>query len=487
MAQVTREKDVTKKNVVLIFPRLSIQSPTFLQTPFSLITIAPYLEKAGYRVDIIDIRTTHNFKKTLSSVISQNTVFAGISTMTGSQITNAVEVSKFIKKNFSVPIVWGGIHPTLMPQQVIKEDYVDIVSLGEGEKNIVELATCLEAGQSLKEVKGIHYKEDGEVRETQPNELFDLKDSLPPSWHLIDKSKYNIFGIQTGRGCPYRCEYCYNYLFNKGKWRSKPLDQIFHEIEQLVNIHGVKKILFYDDNFFTSKKRVEDICHFIIENRLDIEWVTTCRSDYFTKYGKEFFQLVKESGCDTLAIGVESGSQRILDLLNKQETLEDSINMAKITNEVGITPECGFMIGIPGETKKDRIKTYDFIDKLVSINPKLYVTSLAIYTPYPGAPLIEKIEKEYNFRMPENLEDWCNFNYHNCNLLWIEKSEQKKMEAISYIPRFVFWREKLKERYVKLWQLPIYYFMIFLAGLRWKYRFFNFPVEYSVLKMWIEH
>jgi anaerobic magnesium-protoporphyrin IX monomethyl ester cyclase len=472
-------------NVVLIYPLLSIQSETFLQTPFSLLTIAPYLERAGYDVEIVDVRTTPNWGQTLREKIGQGTVFVGITSMTGSQITNAVEVSRYVKEHFSVPVVWGGIHASLMPEQVIRTGYVDVVAIGEAENNIAELADALAGRRSLAEVGGLYYKEGGAIRKTADNGLFDLKGSLSPSWHLIDMSKYNIFGIQTGRGCPYRCEYCYNYGYNKGQWRSKPLEDIFREIELLVGKYGVKTVYFYDDNFFTSKRRVEDICDFLIRKDYRVSWYSTCRSDYFTKYGEEFFRLVRDSGCKTLAIGVESGSQRVLDLLNKNETLEDSVNMAKITKAVGITPECGFMIGIPGETDEDRGMTFDFIDRLVGINPDLYVTSLAIYTPYPGAPLIDRIMKEYGYRMPENLEDWGGYNYHNCNLSWMSRSQQRMLEAASYVPRFVFWRHKLKERYVRWWQLPFYHVMVWLALLRWRNRFFKLPIEYIILKRWM--
>lgn len=476
-----------KKNVVLVYPRLSIQSISLLQTPFALITIAPYLQKAGYDVKILDIRTVDNYKKELLRLVDNNTLFIGITSMTGSQIVSAIDVSRFIKQFFkNVPLVWGGIHATLMPEQVINNSYVDIVSIGEGESNIVNLARTLEMGLDLKNVSGIYYKENKEIKMTPPKDLFDLNNSLYPSWDIVDVSKYNVMGLQTGRGCPFPCEYCYNIAYNKMKWRSIPLELIFSEIELLVEKYKKRSIFFYDDNFFTSKKRVEDICSFILKKQYDIRWYTTCRSDYFTKYGEDFFRLVKESGCETLAIGVESGSQRILDMLHKQETVEDSINMAYISKKVGIIPECGFMIGIPGETEEDRVKTFDFIDKLIQINPNAYVTSLAIYTPYPGAPLIERIKKEYGFKMPEKLEDWGNFNFHNCNFNWIPRKEKRKLETISYIPRFVFWKEKLRKRYINIWLLPAYYLMTWLAGLRWRHRFFNFSIEYLILNKFLK-
>ncbi|MBN2407211.1 MAG: B12-binding domain-containing radical SAM protein [Elusimicrobia bacterium] len=475
-----------KKNVVLIYPRLSIQSRTFLQTPFALVVIAPYLEKAGYEVRIIDIRTEPDYKDAIIDSIDDNTLFAGISSMTGSQLRSAIDASKFIKSRFDVPVVWGGIHATLMPLQVMENAYVDIVASGEGENNVVPLARALDRQIRLEDVPGLYYRDGSEIVNTGPADLFDMDKSLPPAWHLIDMSRYNNFGMQIGRGCPFPCEYCYNVVYNRQRWRTKPLPMIFEEITCLVEKYGVKTIFFYDDNFFTSRQRVEAICRFILEKKYDIRWYTTCRSDYFASYGPDFFKLMRASGCDTLAIGVESGSQRILDMLQKKETVEDSVCMARITRDTGIIPECGFMIGIPGETEEDRLKTYDFMDRLTSINRNAYITSLAIYTPYPGAPLIEKIKKEYGFRMPEKLEDWIDYNFHNCNFDWISRSQKRMLVAISYIPRFVFWKKKLRERYVNFWLLPFYYFMTWTAGLRWRHRYFGFPVEYVILNWFLK-
>ncbi|MBI4402619.1 MAG: B12-binding domain-containing radical SAM protein [Deltaproteobacteria bacterium] len=473
-----------KKKVVLVYPGLAIQSGTFLQTPFSLLTIAPYLIKEGFEVVLVDTRL-HHYRTILRQVIDENTLFVGITSMTGSQIVSAIEVSKYIKTISKVPVVWGGIHSTLLPDQVIREPFVDYVLAGEGEINIGPFAHSISENKPPENINGVYFKRKGEVAATPQQGFFDLSKSLIPAWDLIDNDQYNNIGLQTGRGCPYPCTYCYNIEFNQQRWRTKPLELIFEEIHYLMNRFRLDSLFFYDDNFFTNKKRVEDICRFLIDNKYQVKWYTTCRADYFTRYGKDFFKLVRESGCETLALGLESGSQRILDQIKKMEKIEDYINMARITSEVGIVPECGFMIGIPGETDEDRRMTFDLMDRLIKINPKAYVTSLAIYTPYPGAPLIKTIERDYNFKMPQHLSDWCTFDFHSCNLAWLNKKEKKRLVTMSYVPRFVFWKQKLKERYITGPLLPFYYVMTFLAGLRWKNRFFSLSFEYSLLQKFL--
>ena len=231
--------------------------------------------------------------------------------MSGLQIKYALEFAHFVRvQNPSCPIVWGGVHPTLLPEQTATNDYVDIVVRGEGELIIKDLANKLALNQSLEDVAGITYNINGSIKSNPDGKIIDLNAvpiALP--YDLLQMDKYpsvrsGRFHIQTSRGCPHRCGFCYNSFFNKNKWRAKSAKRVLDEIEYILNrFPHVKIIDPIDDNVFVDKKRVEDICHGLIDRKLDVQWRGNCRFDYMSTYSKDFLELLVQSGCVELDFG----------------------------------------------------------------------------------------------------------------------------------------------------------------------------------------
>ena len=178
---------------------------------------------------------------------------------------------KVRKEKPNVPIVWGGVHPTLLPEQTVKNEYVDVVVRGEGEAVVVDLADCIASGKPLDKVKGITFKVNKEIRNNPDAEIIDM-DKIPIElpFELLKLDKYPSLTagrvhIQTSRGCPHRCGFCYNILFNRHAWRGKSAKRVLDEIEFLMQKFPQTKIIDpIDDNFFVDKKRVEDICNGLI-------------------------------------------------------------------------------------------------------------------------------------------------------------------------------------------------------------------------------
>lgn len=474
------------KRVILIYPRLSIVTGA-LQAPLSIMALASPLEKAGYDPIIIDTRLNIDYRREIKDGLS-DAVFVGISTMTGTQIKYALEIARAVREmNKEIPIVWGGIHPTETPTQTIRNEYVDVVIRGEGEETVVKLADAICEKKSFRNIKGITYKFGGNIYSNPARELLDFEYAPLPAWHLVSVvNYYDNIGIQTARGCPHRCSYCYNISFNHRKWRPKSAEKVLDEIEFMVRKYGIKKLHFLDDNFFVSQKRVTAICEGLLKRNLRITWDTDCRIDYFERFDDNFLGLIKRSGSKFVLVGAESGSQRILDLLQKDIMIPQIIEMARKCKSVNWVPRVAFMIGVPTETEQDRKLTYNLMDRMTSIYPGVTPTSLSIYTPTPNTPLLD-VAKRWGFKEPQSLEEWSKHNYNECNLPWYTKREKIVLESISYIPRFVFWHKVLKSHFITPNLLPLYWVYRFFAKVRWKIRFFKFPWEYLLLKKFLNY
>jgi len=163
-------------DVVLVYPKVRLDRPIWeeIRIPLGLLTIATPLDIAGYKVKIIDQRVEKYWKKILLDELKKEPICVGISSMTGPQIKYALEVSKLVKQNSNIPVVWGGVHPSLLPEQTLKNDFVDIVVQGEGEETFYELVRALKDKSTLNGIKGIWYKEDGKLKRNPPRPFIDL-------------------------------------------------------------------------------------------------------------------------------------------------------------------------------------------------------------------------------------------------------------------------------------------------------------------------
>jgi radical SAM superfamily enzyme YgiQ (UPF0313 family) len=406
--------------------------------------------------------------------------------MTGHQIHFAIALADLVRTVApNTKIVWGGIHASMLPEQTAADPRVDIVVEMEGEQTVVELADCFRVGGDLRGVKGIYYRdENGAIVYTGRRPLMDLRELRIPSWHLVDVSRYSEIGVQTGRGCPWGCVFCYNHKFNERRWRCKDPEQVLAELRLLKEKYHVDHVTFYDDNFFTSTRRVRELCKIMIEHELKVRWSTTCRADGLAKYDDDFIRLLKESGLHILFVGSESGSERILRRIEKGITVDDIRGMAKNTRKHGLRVHTSFMMGFPDETAEDRVKTYALMDEIKTTDPNIYITQICIYTPFPGTPMYEETIAN-GFVEPATLEEWGNLTYFECNLPWMSHKERTLLENLAFITRFVFWHREIKERYLKWYYYPFYAFLRLNALVRWKLRFFTFAPEWAIFRTFV--
>ncbi|MBI4845294.1 MAG: B12-binding domain-containing radical SAM protein [Candidatus Omnitrophica bacterium] len=484
------------KKVLLVYPG-KIGS-TFPEMPLAYLYLSCVLRENGFIPEVIDMRLEE-----YNSVDPREYLFIGITSVTGPVIKFGLNFAKFAKERCpDITIVWGGIHPSLLPEQTLENKYVDIVVVGEGEETVKELSLALYEGGSLSDIKGIAYKSEGKAHLNPVREFIDLNSitkELPYELFLNKKYALDYFPVHTSRGCPYRCGFCYNLAFNQRKWRAKRAELVIDEIDYVVKKFGARHLSFtWEDEFFIDKNRVEEICRGMLERGIKVKWDAFCRFNHFYKFEDEFIKLLENAGCSTLSFGGESGSQRMLDeVIQKDVKVEQIITTTEKLAKTNIRQVVSFMSGLPGETDEDMNQTYRLMDKLCQINPNIYLNGIFLYTPYPGTTLFNLVRKEFNYSMPASLEEWANFGiYRNVGATWQSKVYINKFKTISILTRFPFYQKKFSfkdvgsviggGRFSKFPYNVVYYIYSLLARWRWKKRFFRFPLEWWFLEKAME-
>ncbi|MGZ7047317.1 MAG: B12-binding domain-containing radical SAM protein, partial [Methanobacterium sp.] len=286
-------------------------------------------------------------------------------------------------------------HPTFMPVETLKEeDSLDTVVMGEGEETIVDVVTNFEKNglNYLSEVRGISYRDDDKIRQNLPRPLIKNLDEIPfPARHLIPFKEYKTSknqagGIITSRGCVFSCNYCSSSLIMGKKYRSRSPGNVVDELEELTEKYNIREIAFLDDIFMLNKRRARAIAEEIHDRNIDLSFVTSSRVDTVER---DLLKCLKDVGMSTLYCGVESGSQRVLDLMGKGITLKHAEDAIKAAKDVDVDVMGSFILGYPGETSEEMDQTIDFAIKL---DPDY--SQFSILTPFPGTPLYYELKEK---------------------------------------------------------------------------------------------
>ena len=478
------------KNILLINPPFNIAKENYdSSVSVGLLSIASYLDSRGVKVKIIDGARQKNYLDLIKAEAPRYD-FAGISVMT-TQIPKALEISRLIKEiNPNSRIIWGGTHPTFFPEQTISHNLIDIVSFGEGEETILELAQ----GEDLSKIRGIVYKKNSQVFKNEPRRPHNPVDMPFFNWDLAaPEILRNLFLIPslTSRGCPHRCAFCINAIL-KNKWRPRAVEQVLEDLKIIKSkdYFRDKSIRFWDENFFVDISRAKAIIDGMAKQNLIIPWETTARADYLRKgmIDDEFLAKMRQTGCYLLSFGAESGSPEVLKKIQKDITPEEILHSARMCLKYDIIPQYSFMIGLPGETKEDMMMTLALIDKLVKLSDKVQILGPQAFRPYPGSVLYEECQKA-GWQEPGSLEEWSHLVANELSYLtvknfpWVkDKDFVESMEA--YVRFGAHGIKSAMGSSVKAagW-LKLGF--VLLCQLRWKLKFFAWPIEFKLAKKFV--
>jgi len=392
-----------KNRVLLINARTDTGIPAYI--PSGLCSIAAVLRQNGIDCAILD-RTVDSTD--IKEVMRQHdAAIYGISVLTGPVILDAIETSKAIKANDpDAIVVWGGLHPTICPESVLNEQYVDYIVRGEGEYPMVELCQHIfhKRGE-LSQIQNLGYRMDSRHVLNPMRPWIDLETLPLPAWDMLKMENYFLtkhyarraVNLNTSRGCPHRCAFCYNEAVNKRKWRGVSARRVVEMIEYMQKHHDVDGVFFHEDNFDVSRKRMTEFCNLLLEKGIQVHWEHFSRVGYVTE---ERLALEKKAGCAVISYGIESGSDELLEEMTKDQTVDQILKAIPIWEKIGIDVAVSIMIGYPDQTIEDVEKSLELVEKI-----KPFHVSPTMFNPYPGTPLFDQVIQRGLFRFPTRLED----------------------------------------------------------------------------------
>jgi anaerobic magnesium-protoporphyrin IX monomethyl ester cyclase len=409
---------MSSKKVVLVIPPQAEMTKEYLPS-IGVAYLAAVLEKNGYGVKIIDsFAMGFNGGQTVDSILKESPFLVGVSANTHNRF-NAIEIFKQVKErsNNEIFTVAGGPHFSLIPEQALANiPSLGAVVRGEGEETLLQLANHLvkysriNPGE-LMNVPGLTFRGDDGIISTPNRDFIKNLDELPsPAWHLFNLDKYNArlegtisyraIGISSSRGCPQDCIFCVNSAFWKKFFRRHSPKRFVDEVEFLHKTYGYRAFDFWDDTLTVFKPHAMEICNEIINRGLTIKWYARARVN---TVDLELLSLMKKSGCEVISFGVESGSEKILKVIQKNITLKQVRDAARFCKELDLITKFFFIHSLPQETEDDLNLSLDLMNELNSYSPKFHCYD-SIARIYPGTQLETLAKNEGRFPIDFN---WC--------------------------------------------------------------------------------
>jgi radical SAM superfamily enzyme YgiQ (UPF0313 family) len=338
------------------------------------------------------------------------------------------------------PNIWvilGGVHPSFTPEETLKNKEVDFVVRGEGEYTLLNLISTLNEASNLDKVNGISYRIGDTIVHNKPAELIDNLDSLPFTMKELDLdidvySSESLGAMMTSRGCPFSCIYCASNKFWGKRVRFRSIENVIEEIKQIKEKFGTRFFIFDDDTFNINKTRVISLCDAIIREKLNIEWWCEIRS---SPIDKEMLTKMKDAGCVSISLGIETGDESILKNIKKGTTLTQIRKCIDMIKEQNIELSTFFMIGFPWEGKREISETIKFMKSIKSSG----TVNLSIVTPYPGTELYEilinegmiKEQIDWGLCFHHRRKNFFNKNFSDAEFLKIVVEAEKECEKIN--------------------------------------------------------
>lgn len=411
--------------------------------PLGLLYIGAVLKEAGHQVDVLDGYFV-NIEDITSLIQQEGYEIIGVSSYTAGW-ENDKKAITLLKERFPEKfIVTGGPHPTVWNENCLREcRALDVVVCGEGEYIMRGLVAALKSGGSLEKIAGIIWRRGGEIRVNSPRLYVEDLDELPfPDRSLVDLHRYiptiSVYKrlpsttVIASRGCPYSCIFC--HAIKKVRFRDP--DLVLNELEELVSRCGIRDVTFYDEIFALNRENALKICEGITKRKLDLTWAANARPQGLDP---ELLSKMKKAGCWRLLFGVESGSQKVLDIIKKGVKIDEIEETIRLTKEFGIETHGTFIFGTPGETFNDGLETIRFAREL-----DLDYAAFGSLAPLPGTEVYQMINDP-------GKNDFSRHTMFNISYVpeSMTKGELEKLLSLSY-RKFYFRPSYILRRLLKI-------------------------------------
>ena len=433
---------MASKKVVFFFPAFSSQEAT---APLGILAVATPLLRAGYQILIIDSTITPNFQKRVLEELSDALCLA-VSLVTGPMIRETVQIARAAKELYpELPVVLGGWHPSLLPDQTLADGCVDVVVSGQGEFAMLEVVQRLEDQSSLAGIEGVGYKEDGRLVFNAQRPLKPISELPPKAYHLAD---FNAYERACGRrwgmyisslACPYNCGYCTNAGVYGRKWNALEPEQVVNETFDLARRYRLQLLWIVDDNFLVDRERALGIAEGLVRRGANFDWSIQASTNLVDRFTVEELKLLKRSGLSQIAMGADSGSPHVMKLMGKDfQRIETIYAAAEKLHAAGVRPSFNMIFGYPGEGEKERRESVALIMDICRRYPGAEFWT-NIFTPYPGAPVMERAF-ELGIQVPKTFEEWSDFFPRYTVLPWMRGKKHERLQTMREYLRMAFQR-----------------------------------------------
>jgi radical SAM superfamily enzyme YgiQ (UPF0313 family) len=433
------------KKIVFFFPSFASSEAT---APLGILAVTTPLLRAGFEVVLVDSTITPNFKQRVLDEVKDALCLA-VSLVTGPMIRETADIAKSVKawdKDF--PIVLGGWHPSLMPQQTLEAPYIDYIVKGQGEDAFPELLKHIQAGSSPDFVPGIGFKRDGKLIMTQERALRPLAEMPPKAYQIAD---FDAYERKCGRrwamytsslACPFNCGYCTNSGVYGRKWNALPAEQVVEETVDLSRRYALEMIWVVDDNFLVDVDRARGIAEGLVRENSHFTWSVQATTNVVARLSPEDLRLFKRAGLKQICQGVDSGSRKVLKAMGKDWQDYDSISeSAARCIDAGIRPSFNVIFAFPGEGPAERRESIEYIMKICRKHPGAeWWTN--IFTPYPGSPIFQRTT-ELGIEPPKTFEEWADYFPRYTRLPWLDGKEHQRLQTMRDYLRMAFDRTNI--------------------------------------------
>jgi len=433
----------TKQLVILAYPKIDHEKDyVYFWMPFSLLSIAKMLlDEGNTEVLLFDGNQSDEaeWERFLDRHLDR-AICIGLSVMTGGgQIAHALNMAAIAKSRRSCPpLVFGGPHVNVLPDQTLAHPLVDFILIGPGQTSMPAFVAALQGRRALSNVPGLKAKTLGGLV-VGPENPARTRDLGAYPWHLLDVEKYvrddpvvspRTLNYVSSQGCVYKCRFCYELTY-KRKYSRIGADVLLSDVTELVENFGIGGIKFYDADWFIDIHRAATFARGLIDQRMNIRWAASINPNDIVKARRlepELLPLIRDSGCSRLLMGVESGSDRILaEVVEKEITRDGIIEVAKQIADHGILGSYTFIVGFPGESPREQAETYDLIERLWKLTPTPE-TRVHVFAPYPGTPLFDAAIS-HGFKPPVSFEKWATYDYYDSLTPWTDSTTVRKARA----------------------------------------------------------
>jgi anaerobic magnesium-protoporphyrin IX monomethyl ester cyclase len=428
------------RKVVFFFPSFASTEAT---APLGILAVATPLLRAGYTVRLIDSTITPDFKKRVLEEV-KDAICLCVSLVTGPMIRETVETARVVKEwNREFPVVLGGWHPSLLPKQTLQADCVDIIVRGQGEDTLLELVQHLESRSAIDLIEGIGFKRGGKLILTPERPLKPIVDLPPKAYHIAD---FDAYQRSCGRrwamyisslACPFNCAYCTNAGVYGRKWNALPPEQFVEETLDLTGRYNLELLWVVDDNFLVDLDRARHIAEGLVRANARFKWSIQATTNLTARLSLDDLRLLRRGGLHQICQGVDSGSPKILKMMNKTfQDFDDIYACAARCLHAGIRPSFNIIFAYPGEGQKELRQTVAFMMDVCRRFPGAEFWT-NIFTPYPGSPVMQHAE-ELGIEVPNSLEGWADFFPRYTVLPWLKGRQHERLQVMRDYLRVAF-------------------------------------------------